>query len=102
MSFTDQQQRVATEKDCKARWSGLPDGKAFRCKQCGHKFIPGDKWRWIYGQGKTVNFMICEKCDKGSNEEIIEKMIALIKESKERFWWLYAEIESWQESDRSH
>ena len=100
MSFTDQKQRIATDKDCAARWDGLPNGKAFRCKLCGHKFVPGDKWRWVYGRGKTLNFMICEKCDVGSNEEIIERMIAMIKESKVRFWWLYTEIESWQESDR--
>lgn len=67
MSFTDQQQRIATEEECSAEWDGLPNGKAFRCELCGYKFTPGDKWRWIYGRGKTVNFMVCEKCDPGND-----------------------------------
>lgn len=94
MSFTDQKQRTATEQDCKAPWGGHKDGKAFRCKLCGHKFVPGDKWRWLFGKGIT-NFIVCEKCDVGSDDELRAKMKAIIDESKVRFWWLWLDLESW-------
>lgn len=64
MSFTDQKQRIATEKECN-NWGGNTESaKRFRCYLCGHKFIVGDKWRWIYSASKGLyNFIVCEKCD---------------------------------------
>ena len=69
--FTDQRQRVATPAACSTRW-GL-NGDGFHCYLCGHRFVPGDEWRWVYSAGRTIdidgkkhgliNFMICGTCD---------------------------------------
>ncbi len=88
MSFTDQKQRIATEKDCNARWNGREPGKGFRCYLCGHKFEVGDKWRWVYmGPYKLLNVMVCEHCD-GPNEEIAEKWQGINDEfyNNPKFW----------------
>lgn len=69
MLFTDQKPRIATEEDCKANWSGHKNGAWFKCTLCGHKFIVGDYWRWIYGKG-YLNFIVCRCCDSGNVEEI--------------------------------
>lgn len=64
MSFTDQKQRTATEADCKAKWGCGKPGERFRCFLCGHKFVPGDLWRWVYaGDLGFTNFMVCDNCD---------------------------------------
>lgn len=95
MSFTDQKPRIATEEDCKANWSGGTNGKYFRCKLCGHKFIPGDYYRWIYcGDIKLINIIVCKKCD---DEDIKQKWKQAYEESKERFWWVWAKIEQCSE-----
>jgi len=94
MSFTDQKLRVATEQECNANWNGHGKGKAFRCHLCGYKFIIGDKWRWLFGKGIT-NFMICEKCNVGTDDEIRARMKAVIDESKIKLWWLWLDLESW-------
>jgi hypothetical protein len=71
LSFTDQQPRIATEKDCTGNWSGGKNGKYFRCGLCGYRFKVGDYWRWIYaGSICHTNFLVCEPCD-GSN--VLEK-----------------------------
>jgi hypothetical protein len=93
-SFTDQKQRIATVDECNANWGGHGKGKAFRCYLCGYTITPGDKWRWIYGKDMT-NFMICEKCDIGTDEEIRDKMKKIIEESRGTLWWLWLELESW-------
>lgn len=72
--FTDGKPRIATEADCKTAWGGHPNGARFRCYLCGHKFRPGDQWRWQYGSGRSVlapdgrtlgvmNFLVCKDCD---------------------------------------
>ena len=79
MSFTDQKPWIATEKNCKASWSGYPDGKAFRCKLCGYKFKPGDTVRWQYTNDipdAHGNALVCTKCDR-TKEEIVQKIIEL-------------------------
>lgn len=86
-SFTDQKQRVATEKDCKAPWSGGKDGKYFRCYLCGYKFVVGDKWRWIFaGRIPLLNFIVCEKCD---GDDVLERWQKANEEAESRFWWLH-------------
>jgi hypothetical protein len=85
MSFTDQKPRIATEQDCAAEWGGGPNGKRFRCNLCGHKFVPGDVWRWVYGGPvKLINFLVCEKCD---GSDVMSRWVEANKELRERFWW---------------
>lgn len=94
MSFTNQKQRIATEKECNADWGMHGKGKAFRCYLCGYKITVGDKWRWISGKGMS-NFMICEKCDIGTDDEIRATMKSIIDESKIKLWWLWLDLEFW-------
>jgi hypothetical protein len=72
--FTSGERMVATEHDCKlAEWSGKTAGN-FWCQTCGHKFVVGDGYRWIYANGHSPsagNFMVCDNCDIG-NEELIK------------------------------
>jgi len=86
MSFTDQKQRIATEEECKANWGGEKNGKRFRCYLCGHKFVVGDKWRWVYNNnpGGFGNFCVCDKCD---GEDVVERWAEANKEARQRFWW---------------
>lgn len=75
--------QVATEEDCKAYWGGEKDGKRFRCYLCGHKFIPGDVWRFVASQ-TTINFMVCQLCD---GPDVMERWLAANQELRTRFWW---------------
>lgn len=82
MSFTDQQPQIATEEDVKGNW-----GKLFRCYLCGHKFIPGDVWRWVHATHvQHYNFITCKACD---GPDVLDRWVAISKEAEQRFWWLY-------------
>ena len=95
--FTNQKRRVATEEECHAPWGGLKNGAGFRCYLCGHRFRPGDGWRWVYTgsrnfqtpEGKTfgvINFKTCDACD---GPTVIDRWIARnIEFSSDRFWAL--------------
>lgn len=98
MSFTDQKPRVATEEDCKRQWAGGKNGKKFRCYLCGHKFVPGDTWRFqgTAGGGYTdengkkwgvTNFLVCEKCD---GPDVVQKWLHHNIEffATEKYWAL--------------
>ncbi len=85
MSFTDQKPRIATAEECTLSWGGAPNGERFRCMLCGHRFQPGDQWRWVYS-GDTVNVTVCEKCD-GENADVIARWKAHVAEARQRFWW---------------
>jgi hypothetical protein len=92
-SFTDQKPRIATEKECKANWGGGKPGEFFRCHVCGHRFRPGDKFRWVYTnhlRGYGGNPMVCEACD-GTNEEVIARWKKLVDQWKDdrngKYWW---------------
>ena len=71
--WTDQKRRVATIEDCETRWGNHKPGERFRCYLCGHKFKPGDGWRWVYSgtgghdtTGKrwaVTNLKTCDACD---------------------------------------
>ena len=112
MSFTDQQQRIATAEDCKLPWSGSQ--KRFRCGLCGHKFVIGDKWRFVFTNSKDIdcpggNPLVCGQCDSdGTNEAIYAKWKAMHEEwkiIKQRFWKFLdnfsAEVEQEYENNRS-
>lgn len=92
MSFTDEQPRVATEKQV-TRWGGSEEsGKRFRCYLCGYKFKIGDYWRWVQGtKVRLSNLLVCKKCDgpdvlkrwKKANKEWKKAN----EELKTKFWW---------------
>lgn len=86
MSFTDQKPRIATEDDCtRVPWSGGKKAAYFRCYMCGHAFIPGDQWRWVYAGGRgVINVTVCEKCD---GPDVLDRWVAQNYEAYTRFWW---------------
>jgi hypothetical protein len=86
-SFTDQKQRDVTQHDLDARWGGSGPGERFKCYLCAHKFVLGDKWRWVYGESNG-NLIVCGACD-GTNEEVVAKWKALCDEYfGNKFWAL--------------
>ncbi len=86
-NFTNQQRRIATEADCKARWGAGAPGAHFRCYLCGHKFKVGDGWRWVYATNRGyINFLTCDDCD---GEDVLERWIQLNLEFRsDKFWSL--------------
>jgi len=86
MSFTNQQPQIATEKDCQGNWGGGKKGSRFRCYLCGHRFIVGDTWRWIYAvKNHVINFLVCTSCD---GEDVQEKWLKHVEKGEREFWWM--------------
>jgi uncharacterized CHY-type Zn-finger protein len=86
MSFTDQKPRIATEDDCRGLWSGGKNGQYFRCYLCGHKFKPGDYWRWVCST-VYINFLVCGDCD---GPDVHERWRSLHEEfNSDKFWALH-------------
>jgi hypothetical protein len=95
--FTNGLRRIATEHECQIKWGGAPAGVNFRCYMCGHKFQPGDGWRWQYCAGKTtvehdgqrfglMNFMVCDDCD---GTDVIDRWVAKhVEFYSDKFWAL--------------
>lgn len=93
MSFTDGKPMVCTERDCKAPWAGVKGGSAFRCRLCGHRFVPGDVARFVFANGRDSksrygNFFTCTQCD---GPDIMERAVEQEKEAETRFWWFRCE-----------
>ena len=95
--FTDQKRRVATEADCAASWGGVKNGVRFRCYLCGHRFVPGDGWRWVYSAGQSqeiegkrfgvVNPMTCDSCD---GDDVLDRWVKRNEEfNSAKFWALH-------------
>lgn len=85
--FTNQQPRIATEKECAAPWGGHKNGAAFRCYFCGYKFTPGDRWRWVCATGHgAINPLVCGPCD---GPDALERWLVIVATARRRFWWLY-------------
>lgn len=86
-NFTDEKPRVATEDHCKLPWDGVLGGKRFRCHLCGHKFVPGDVWRFVFSKSH-LNPRVCAACD---GPDVLERWDAQNEELKtvirQRFWW---------------
>lgn len=81
--------QIATPADVTAEWLCGKGGKYFRCALCGYRFQVGDRWRLVYTNstpGAGGNPLVCKECD-GTNEQVIEKWLALRAEANERFWW---------------
>jgi hypothetical protein len=91
--LTDGKLRVATEQNCQAAWGGTPGGERFRCYLCGHRFKPGDKWRFVYLNStpgyNLGNALACEKCDC---PDIVERFIELGKMLRRCAWWLPEQV----------
>jgi hypothetical protein len=94
MKIFDPVLRPATERDVQARWGGARPGERFRCYLCGHKFIVGDLWRYVYANGGGEarapavghgNFMTCAACD---GLDVLERWGRACEEADRRFWWL--------------
>ena len=96
MSFTDGKPRVATEADCKGRWSGGLNGKHFRCGFCGHKFKVGDYWRFQFTNDLPRaggNPLVCESCDEGpekTRQKWVKKCKAFYDSGE---WWWFSKYE---------
>lgn len=90
MTFTDGKPWTATEKDCKAPWSGGKNGSRFRCALCGYRFKVGDRVRWQFTndiKGAGGNPLVCKSCD-GTKEEIVAQVRAGYAAMKEdKMWW---------------
>lgn len=92
MSMTDQKPRVATEEDVRMPWSGGANGKYFRCKLCGHKFVVGDYYRFVFH--RYGNIIVCQGCDKDdpvAEWTRIHEEWDKLKEGK--FWWFVHQLE---------
>lgn len=88
MSFTDGKQNVATQHDVDACWSGEAPGRRFRCYMCGHKFVVGDPWRFVYMNNTRAscgNALVCTTCD---GDDVVERMSAHAERGEKEFWWM--------------
>lgn len=89
--FTDGKPRVATEEDCNLPWSSKAPGVAFRCGFCGHKFVPGDYWRWVFTndiKNAPGNPFVCDTCDcEDIKDKWIEKWNTWRRLNDIEFWW---------------
>ena len=84
--------KTATEEVCSRPWSGSKNGLRFRCHLCGHKFTPGDKYRFVYSNfegspTRTGNFCVCEACND-DDDVLRAKRAEAEDEGFRRFWWL--------------
>lgn len=98
-NFTDQKPHVATAQDLKRPFGGKRDGSRFRCYLCGHQFIEGDIYRWVYSNATPYaggNPFVCSACDEG-NERVIDrwrkKHAEWIRMKRGEWWWFAAHDE---------
>lgn len=60
--FTDRKPHPATAGQVKlAHW---------RCRKCGHKFLEGQIFRWVWLTGHNpghTNILVCPPCDDGDD-----------------------------------
>lgn len=98
MSFTDRQPFIVTEVQMKLRWGG-----GFWCKLCGHKFVTGDRVRWVYANGtkdqRTGNFFVCNLCD-GNDSDVLSRANASFMEAVKlaKQWGIYGP--DWERESR--
>jgi len=91
MSFTDGKPHIATAEECKAPWGGVKNGKNFRCGFCGHKFVPGDKYRWLFTNdmpGYGGNPFVCERCND-TTTVLRQRWREKCDEYKSPKWWWF-------------
>lgn len=62
-NWTNQEPRVATDRDANTRWSGSKAN--FRCWFCGHRIKTGETWQFLYTNdlpGAGGNPLVCDHC----------------------------------------
>jgi len=84
--WTKGKTQIATKESCSLDWNFGKGGKYFRCHLCGHKFVPGDQWRFLYGLNKCRNLMVCGQCDD-KDENLRDKFA----EIEEKYSWIWKE-----------
>ncbi len=89
MSFTDGKPHTVTSKHLATKWGGYQAKQYFRCRMCGHTFVEGDVFRWLYTNdlegGYAGNPIVCAACD---GPDAIDRWRALCDEARSpRFWW---------------
>jgi formate-dependent nitrite reductase cytochrome c552 subunit len=89
VSFTDGKPCVVTPRHLETRWGGYPAKDYFRCRMCGHHFVEGDVFRWVYTNNLPNpyggNPIVCTTCD---GPDVIDRWKALCDEAHSgRFWW---------------
>jgi hypothetical protein len=94
MSFTDGERRIADEKTVNAPWSG--NKKNFRCGLCGHKFVIGDGWRFLFTNDMPKapgNPLICDSCfiDKDDARAKWQKKHEEINNGA--YWWFFRHMD---------
>lgn len=95
-SFTNMMPRIATKEDCNANWGGGKPGEYFRCGFCGHKFKPGDYWRWQFTNDIPTapgNPLVCQKCD-GTSHEVRKKWAEKWEAYMSDEWWWFRKHKS--------
>lgn len=85
--FLDQQPHVATTEECLFPWSGGKDGKHFRCYLCGHRFVPGDTYRFLFNsQQSPPHLLVCDKCDGG---DVLARFREMRRIAEKTYWWAF-------------
>lgn len=89
---------VADEQVCTAPWGGRKGGRKgehFRCYLCGHRFVVGEGYRLVMGNGKRTadglacrNLITCDACD---GADVVDRFAKMVDEARTRFWWLWAD-----------
>lgn len=92
MSWIDQTPQIATEEHLRLQWSGGAPGERFRCYLCGHKFVVGDTWRFVFdnGRGGSGNFLVCDMCDA---PDIVHRWKLHCEAGRRKYWWMIRQQE---------
>lgn len=78
-----------------------------KCYLCSYELQKGDPYKWVVSNtnnntfinpnnGKTYavsNFIICEACNWGTKEELVQRYIDMHTELYTKFWWAMENIE---------
>ena len=79
--WTDMKPHVASEEFCAGKYGVMRHTQKAHCSLCGHVFVPGDGYRWVYMNGASPspgNFFVCSKCDRdGLGEAVRAAMLGL-------------------------
>jgi predicted RNA-binding Zn-ribbon protein involved in translation (DUF1610 family) len=85
MNILDGQRHVAEEETCKLPWMGEKNGKLFKCGMCGHKFQPGEGFRFQMMK-KHGNILVCDECDTSDIKRDWEEMGIRWEQIQKKYW----------------
>ena len=81
----------ATKEHIESEW-GLDRGdRRLKCRICGHYFLVGELFRWVYMNGKSPspgNFIVCEECDHPTIKDEVRSIVIMDTPTLER--WVLA------------